>query len=154
MQGLNKELLGSMMGSMMGSLDGQDMNQVNSFWKMLDDMSENDPKAYKKFIGETMEQGFSDLKAETQEKLKSRTISAEAGLVLKFSILKINEKKKDTEIKLFDSDEPTASLDNVRLYLNICHHERILGPLGKDNSKLPVDADSVLWGKIPMSFSE
>jgi len=33
------------------------LRQVNQFWSMLDDLSQNDPAAYRKFIEKQMEEG-------------------------------------------------------------------------------------------------
>lgn len=49
---MSDDLLKSMMGAVSGLKDSNvDMSQINSFWKMLDDMADNDPETYKKFIG-------------------------------------------------------------------------------------------------------
>lgn len=52
MKGMSDDLLRSMMGAVSGFKDTNlDMKQLNSFWRMLDDMADNDPESYKKFIG-------------------------------------------------------------------------------------------------------
>ena len=37
---------------------------ANNIWKMLDDMSSNDPNAYEKFIEKNIKEGLGDAKAE------------------------------------------------------------------------------------------
>lgn len=33
------------------------LNQADSMWKMLDDLADSDPEAYKKFIDKTLKEG-------------------------------------------------------------------------------------------------
>lgn len=49
---------------MFGLNDAKDINMANNIWKMLDEMSESDPDAYKKFIEKNLSEGIGDAKAE------------------------------------------------------------------------------------------
>ena len=49
---------------MFGLTSSQDVNMANNIWKMLDEMSESDPEAYKKFIEKNISEGIGDAKAE------------------------------------------------------------------------------------------
>ena len=41
---------------------------ANNIWKMLDEMSSNDPDSYKKFIEKNLSEGITDAKQEKQKK--------------------------------------------------------------------------------------
>ena len=55
---------------MFGLKDEKDIKMANNIWKMLDEMSSNDPEAYKKFIEKNLSEGVSDAKAEKEKKEK------------------------------------------------------------------------------------
>ena len=49
---------------MFGLKDEKDMKMANNIWKMLEEMSSNDPSAYEKFIEKNLSEGLTDAKAE------------------------------------------------------------------------------------------
>ena len=61
------------MADMLKGLQGDPTmkNQINNFWNMLNDMSENDPKAYKSFIDSNVEKGLKEQKKQ-QEKAEEK----------------------------------------------------------------------------------
>lgn len=45
-----------------GLKDQKDINMANNIWKMLDDMANQDPQQYNKFIEKNIKEGFEDAK--------------------------------------------------------------------------------------------
>jgi hypothetical protein len=52
----------------MGIKDESDIKLANNIWKLLDEMSENDPLSYEKFIEKNLTEGFMDAKVEQDKK--------------------------------------------------------------------------------------
>lgn len=48
----------------MGGMSGDQMKQAENIWKMLDNLSESDPEAYKNFVKNNMKQGMEEIKKE------------------------------------------------------------------------------------------
>lgn len=48
--------------SMFGITNEADLKMADNIWKMLDDMSSNDPEAYEKFIQKNLSEGLEDAK--------------------------------------------------------------------------------------------
>jgi hypothetical protein len=64
------------MKQLIGSLAGNDpklIEQMNNMVKMLDDLAENDPEGYKKFIKGNLEQGSAEMKKEMKQKVDEIT---------------------------------------------------------------------------------
>lgn len=51
-------------------------------WKMLDDLAENDPDGYSKFIKGNLEQGTEQIKKERDLKVQKYTFPVESGPVI------------------------------------------------------------------------
>ena len=112
---------------------------------MLDNMSNNNPDEYKKFV----ESQMGDMKQakEEEEKLEQKKNTITSTAYFNFSVrpatLVVPSKKieKKDEVKLFDFgsaeikesfvDNPDqgSALESHKIYLNIVYHERILPPL-------------------------
>ena len=45
---------------MFGLKDAKDVSMANNIWKMLDEMAENDPQQYKKFVEKNVKEGMDD----------------------------------------------------------------------------------------------
>lgn len=65
--------LKSLVGSLAGN-DPQMLQQMNNMVKMLDDLAENDPEGYKKFIKGNLEQGTEEFKKEKEQMEKNFTV--------------------------------------------------------------------------------
>ena len=50
-----------------------ELKQAEQYWKMLDDMSENDPNAYKNFVDTNIKNGQSEYKKQQESVKDSRT---------------------------------------------------------------------------------
>ncbi len=46
----------------LGDMDPETKKQAENIWKMLDDMSQNNPDEYKNFIKKNMKEGFESMK--------------------------------------------------------------------------------------------
>jgi hypothetical protein len=47
---------------MFGLKDQKDLSMANNIWKMLDEMSQNDPEQYKQFVQKNVKEGMTDAK--------------------------------------------------------------------------------------------
>ncbi len=125
--------------------DPEMKRQMEGYWKMLDNMSSENPDEYKKFV----ESQMGDMKQakEEEEKLeqKKKTITSEPYFNLSVRPAKkidaARKVEKKDELKLFDFgsaeikesfvDNPDqgAALESHKIYLNIVYNDRILPPL-------------------------
>ncbi|CAG9321242.1 unnamed protein product [Blepharisma stoltei] len=100
--------------------------QIKDFWNMLNELSENNPEDYKKFIENHLKEGIEDAKIEKAKK----------AVYSQFSFCVKTYTKGKKEIVL----------------INFCHSDKILSPLKQDKSIADLnDLDS--WVVIPASFS-
>lgn len=109
--------------------DENTQSRMKEVWTMLDDLAKNDPEEYSKFIEQNLKSGLDDMKKDDDSRRKP--IKSSIG----FSV------KTYTEDKL------------KVLFINVCHSEKVLGPLRNDKNladSLNVDT----WSFIPSSFSE
>lgn len=61
---------------------------ANNIWKMLDEMSESDPEAYKKFVEKNINEGLGEAKVQREKKEKPyRVIPTEYCLLQMDAIL-------------------------------------------------------------------
>jgi len=85
---------------------GVSSRQMEEMWKMLDDMAQNDPEEYKRFIGEQMAEMKTEIGKEKEAEDKKQTITGQAAFCLKIRVAKVVEekdrKKESGGIKLFD----------------------------------------------------
>lgn len=104
--------------------------KLKQFWSVLDDLAENNPLEYAKFIEQNLKSG---LEAAPQSSESAETVRIRPAYCLK-----------------------TFTTDQVPVSLNLLHSEkyhlsRVLGPLKTDRSLAdPLDLDS--WTHIPVSF--
>jgi hypothetical protein len=56
-----------------GKDQGDLLRQAENMWKMLDDLSENDPESYKKFVSTNIEQGKKTLEEQREAEIKDFT---------------------------------------------------------------------------------
>lgn len=116
------------------------MQKANEIWSMLDDMSQNDPNSYKKFIESQFEKNKEEVKKKREEELKKTTEELGEGkgkfiFRLKFAILlKEQELKKNNEIgvenKFLIGDEEEGEQERKNwpeegeIFLNIFEHNK------------------------------
>lgn len=163
---------------MMKSLSGSDpdmIKQCEQYWKMLDDMSEKDPNAYKTFIDSNMKNGKEHFAKEKEvEKEKHRkiidksdyqfTIQLNANLdtrsigpedsnennnnenaFLKNEFVKEKNKAENESLK----DIPSSAT----VFLNFIKSEHVKGPLNKEHKDAEV-GNPKTWAIIPFTLSE
>lgn len=100
--------------------DTQAKAQMENFWKYLDDMSQENPEEYKKFISEQMKKGINqkaeEEKTEETQKQQEILLKPKTFLCLRFKLSKIlkekQAEKKNNEIKIFDSESNLNSSNN------------------------------------------
>lgn len=84
MEQFTSETFSKMAGSMgMGKLDDSQLKQAENIWKMLDDLSENNPESYKSFIKNNMQNGMEEMKKEKEKKETSMKVDAKPQFLLK-----------------------------------------------------------------------
>jgi hypothetical protein len=69
---MNSKMMADYLKSMTGG-DPEMMKQAEGYCKMLDDMSESDPNAYKKFIDSNLEKGKAEANKVKEEIKKGQT---------------------------------------------------------------------------------
>lgn len=123
--------------------------QMEGMWKMMDEMHQNDPEGYKKYVDSNMAEMKEHHQAEKQQERKKAEITSTAYFCFSIRPYKLvteqpKEWKKEDEIKLFDfvesdlkesfTDNPdkAAPLDTHKLYLNLVSHDSVLPPLRQD----------------------
>ena len=52
------------------------LNQMEGFWKFLDNMAESNPEEYKKYIDESMADMKSEIQKEKDQEVKTQTITS------------------------------------------------------------------------------
>jgi len=96
--------------------------EADNIWKMLDDMAENDPEAYEKFVKEHA--------GDAARSLKRNSFVPRAGKVLKGYAL------RDGAF--------------LKLFINICSHPGVQVPLGADGKHLDDNAPGWAARQIPL----
>ena len=143
--------------------------QMEGYWKMLDNMSENDPQEYDKFIKEQKKEMTDYMSQEKKQEDAKKTIQSEAYFCFSVRPSKIVlDKEADNpkdDIKLFEFNKAEISesftenkdvgepLDTHKLYLNIVHHAKVIPPLDK-NRDIASPTDDASWQVIPIAFTE
>eukprot|EP00939_MAST-03C_sp_MAST-3C-sp1_P000996 g996.t1 len=95
--------------------------EADHIWKMLDDMAENDPEAYEKFVKE---------KAGDVASTRAKCFTPKAGLVLKGYTLR------------------GGSM--LKLFINVCSHPGVQTPLAANGKPLGDDAPGWAARQIPL----
>ena len=99
---------------------------------MLDNMAESDLTSYKSFIQKNVSEGFSKIKAEKDEKRSLLMIEPKIGFSLtmyaNLRSIEVETTKLQESLNFLAKKEEKVDADKfekkVRIYLNICHHER------------------------------
>lgn len=141
--------------------------QMEGMWKMMDEMSQNDPEEYKKFVDGNMREMQDSQKEEKLKIDKANTIVSTP--YFQFSIrpskLVTIQAKKEKEVKLFDfgsqelkesfTDNPDTgdALETHKVYLNLVYHENVLPPLNKEKD-FADPKDDRTWQVIPIVWSD
>ena len=124
-------------------------------WKMLDDLSENDPDGYSKFIKGNLEQGREQIKKERDLKVQKYTFPVESGPVISLTFpvtltskppVDQNSSTKDASSKISSMLAPElheALPKQAILFFNIFSHSKLsqvdLPSLGKFAYRLSGD---------------
>ncbi len=132
--------LGSLGKSGLGGSPGEHqdlMKQAENMLKMLDDMADNDPEGYQKFIQGNLKQGKEFFEKEQQELAKKYTFSVEGtpALSLTFSLSLTStqpdgkdQKPLSSGIASILSTQPHKALPKEGvLFLNIFSHSKLVG---------------------------
>lgn len=74
---------------LMKNFSGNDnmKNQINNYWEMLNEMSENDPNTYQSFVNNNIKKGFEEQKKEkeSKEKIWKRRINEKDNFLLRIT---------------------------------------------------------------------
>ena len=143
--------------------------QMDGMWKMMDDMQQNDPNEYKKFVDGNMKEMREHTEAEQKQKDKENTITGNPYFCFSIRPAKIlpkKEKKEEKdEVKLFDfgtteikesfteNADHLPALEHLKIYLNIIGHDNILPPLTQ-SKEYADEKDDTKWNIIPIAFSD
>ena len=169
MEKFTQEAFGKMAGSMgMGKLDDSQLKQAENIWKMLDDLSENNPESYKSFVKNNMENGMDEMKKEKEKKEASMKVDAKPALLLKMqATLQTLKLDKEIENPVYEKlkvlknpnidkfSEVKMKLDKeVKIYVNVLQSSRVRKPLSL-NGKEVVDLKAMeTWKIIPYSVQD
>lgn len=95
-------------------------------------MADSDLTSYKSFIEKNVSEGFSKIKAEKEEKRTLLLMEPKIGFSLRMyanlSSIESETTKLQDSLNFLAKKEDKVDVDKfekkVRIYLNICHHER------------------------------
>lgn len=158
--------------------DAQAKAQMENFWKYLDDLSQENPEEYKKFISEQMKKGLNKKIEEKKDEIQEILLKPKVFLCLRFKISKILKDKnpeKNNDIQIFESQSNSDHdmlarpkilfsfewqseafspkiLQDPKVYLNIIHSEEFLGPLDDNNRPVKNPENDKEWKYIPTEF--
>lgn len=153
---------------------------LNNFWSYLDDLAENNPEEYRKFIGSQMKKGIGNMKNEMQLSSKEKELEVQSVLCLRFKPTKLikdlemdNDKDlNDPDVRIhekadikevpqirfsseFQSDAfSTKVIQNRKIYLNILKSKEYFSPTDEKgeflSNELAQDVNN--WRYIPTEF--
>jgi len=144
------------------NLKPDEMKQAEHIWKMLDDMAENNPESYKQFIQKSVSEGVQNAKTEREKEIKEMGAKPKIGYLLKMDaqITKVTPEKDTTEeyskfiVKKPEENKKEDHPENAKIYLNICHSDKVLKPLTKTGVVSSNIQDQQSWHNIPVSFPD
>ncbi|CAD8211474.1 unnamed protein product [Paramecium octaurelia] len=136
-----------------------DQSQAQHIWKMLDDMAASDPQAYKQFVEKNIQAGMEEMKIEKQQKIEELSIVPQFAYSMKIwgNLLKqtINELESKLLLKQNELKQENFQFDKLekrtKFYINLLHHERVLGAFDKNDT--PTD-NPAQFNLIPLSISD
>lgn len=139
---------------------------AENLWKMLDEMAENRPEDYQQFVSKNVKEGFESMQEDRKKKEQELMVLPEAGFLLK---MRANLQEKDLanavrnekfNLKL-QQMEPwervrAKFLPSVKLYLSVCHSDRVLLPLDANKNEVDTFTNATIKtiASIPHSLQQ
>ena len=147
----------------------QAKSQINNFWSYLDDLAENNPEEYQKFISEQLKKGVKDNTDSTKSLIRS--LICQPYISLRYKLIKIKDRNNTLkELQIFDK-QSIQEIPNVifsyqfnsqafsqkiieepKIYLNIIHSTEFELPTDENYNKLKNPEDDKSWKYLPAQF--